>query len=312
MRFALRSQWVPLASLPTCFVLAACSGNDAVLPAAPHGSLDAGAQLVPPAPDAGAQDAAILVPAQLLDLTHTSLTLPIKADGTEGGYPAETLPASQVSPPDHPERGYTSKYFFADHDPNGDGVSFFCPITGAANSPDAPHPRSELRHQVTPGKNDGWLPSSPADHAMSATLAVKKAPPGSGEVIIGQIHGLTQVSGPGAGTNAYPLLLISFIYDFTAATGTVKATVKGNPDDSNSPPSTSFTLQQGVHLGDLIHYEVHAHDGAVTVNGTKTLLSSAWDGVQGYFKAGAYVQSVGSDATQGGLVTFYALKITAP
>jgi hypothetical protein len=97
-------------------------------------------------------------------------------------------------------------------------------------------------------------------------------------------------------------------------TGVVRAVVKGTPDpDATTPANTSFTLYDDVPLGKPFTYDVQARNYGVTVNGTLTTLSPAWqeDDMRGYFKAGAYVQEVGSDATQAGRVTFYELETHA-
>lgn len=261
---------------------------------------------------------AFRTPAQTLELTHYTLGTPVRANGSEGGYPAAVIPAAALAPA-KPADGYSSRYLYADSDAYGRGVTFYCPITGAANSASAPHPRSELRHQITIGDNDGFLVGSATASTMSAKLAVKQVPravPGYegkvGMIIVGQIHGLELIRGPNKGDNAAPLLLISYTYDFDRATGVVRAVVKGNPDPAEtSPASTSFVLYSDVPLGTPFTYEIRVERNVVTVNGVRTTLSPAWSGLRGYFKAGAYVQEVGDDATEAGRVTFYALDTRA-
>lgn len=261
---------------------------------------------------------AFRTPAQTLELAHYTLGTPVRANGKEGGYPAAVIPADELSPA-KPADGYSSKYLYADSDAYGRGVTFYCPITGAANSTSAPHPRSELRHQIAIGTNDGFLVGNSTASTMTAKLAVKQVPhevPGYegkvGMIIVGQIHGLKLLSGPNKGDNAAPLLLISYTYDFDRKTGVVRAVVKGNPDpDETTPANTSFVLYDDVPLGKPFTYDIRVKSNVVTVNGVATKLSSAWTGLRGYFKAGAYVQEVGDDATEAGRVTFYALDTHA-
>ena len=159
----------------------------------------------------GPDTAAPPAPADLLDLAHVTLTLPVKADGTTGGMPARTLKTAELLPSAARPRGYESEFFRAtvlEGTGGASAVMLWCPVTGALSSATSDSPRTEFRHQRQTGVNDGWTIGAGSPVAMALDILPTQMPPLRGTVIVAQIHGWQMTDARGAVVSAPPLLLV--------------------------------------------------------------------------------------------------------
>jgi hypothetical protein len=231
-------------------------------------------------------------PNQLLDLSHWTLGLPIDANGGITGTAVSITTASLMN-------GYTSDYFYTKAD---SGVVFWAPVNGATTS-GSTHPRSEFREVLKPTDNSvNWSYTTPSK--LYAKLAVNQVPADTGKLVIGQIHGY--------GTVNVPMVLIFFSYNKTTKTATVYAGVHNASDTQ----AKDYTLATNIALDQKFTYELDVSDKAVlsiSVNGATPInvnIDVSWKGASLYYKAGNYVQEHKASATEGGMVTFYALSAT--
>lgn len=242
-------------------------------------------------------------PASVLDLTHVTLTLPVKADGTTGGAPARTLKTTELLPSATMSRGYETEFFrsvFVD----GTGarpdaaVMFWCPVTGALSSATTDSPRTEFRHQRQSGTNDGWTTADGSPVTMTVECRLTQLPPQRGSVVVAQVHGFRMTDASGALVNAPPLLLV--IVEPLAAGGyQVRAKLRRSADDSRTGYD-NHVLMKFASLDTWLTLQVWVRDMKVWINGTDFAIDPTWRDIGQYFKAGVYLDETGTDATQGG------------
>lgn len=174
---------------------------------------------------------------------------------------------------------YASDYFYLDADQGT--MVFACPDNGASTR-GSHYPRSELR-SLREWTFDG-------QHSLSARLAVLREP-GSGDIIVGQIHG------DGKGSEALKIRWVR---------GDIVVGVKSTRDSRE----LRRTLVKGVALGQFFDYaiEQQGREVRVSVNGQSASFSydDSWNGSSVYFKAGNYLQD-NSGAGTLGVVAFQSL-----
>ena len=230
-------------------------------------------------------------PTKLLTLAPWKLILPINSSGQEKmGTTSISKDSTKLL------NGYFSKYFYGAQD---SGVVFWCPIDGATTTPTAGsnHPRSELL--------ENYLWTMDKGGTLNASLIVNKYPKDSNNIIIGQIHG-------GGVSSAAPFVMLHI------TSGSIVAYVKGTLTDNVG--TQKFTLLKNVALGAKLNYSIGTDGtniiitascpGATGTGYWKVGIPTPWIGVTVHFSAGDYVQSTGTDSTDGGKVTFYKLNIS--
>lgn len=267
--------------LPACGGGASSSDTEDVTPVTP-----------PPVPPS---------PASRLDLTHVTLTLPVKADGTTGGAPARTLKTTELLPSATQSRGYESEFFrstFLSDTGDASAVMFWCPVTGALSSGTTDSPRTEFRHQLQAGTNDGWTTGDGSPVTMTVECMLTQLPPQRGTVVVAQVHGFRITDASGALVNAPPLLLV--IVEPLAAGGyQVRAKLRRSADDSRTGYD-NFVLMKFASLQTWLTLRVWVRDMQVWVNDMAMPIDPTWRDIGQYYKAGVYLDETGTDATQGG------------
>jgi len=223
-----------------------------------------------------------VAPGGNFDLSHWELQLPT---GTTNH--TTTISNTQLEGP----TGYQSKYFFTN---KTDGsMSFWDPENGVTLG--SRFPRTELRELDSNGAPIEW--SAPGTHKLSATLKVTQLP---SHVAVGQIH-LDNSSG-----SSKPLLEL-----FYFSNGDVDMAIEQTPAGGNEV----HHVVANVPLGTQWSYVISLTGGntiGIAVNGGATHtfgVSSSFNGIKMYFKAGDYDQSTGNSSTVGARVQFYALSI---
>lgn len=191
--------------------------------------------------------------------------------------------------------GFQDAYFRAS---NGT-LFFWAPVTGT-RSANAIYPRSELRETYADGALHNWRYGA-ADNTLSASLKVGQVP-SSGKLVIGQIH---------VQNSNEPLLKVEYQYKEKTATGNIVAKVRFSPDQAES---TVVTVASGVKLNARFNYTIHlSKTGVLDVSAAgftyTSKIGQQWAAAPLYYKAGAYVQDNTGYASEGGMVTFYALAI---
>jgi hypothetical protein len=226
---------------------------------------------------------AILSPGSNFDLSLWELQEPVGAAGS----PTTISPAALAA-------GYHDSYFFTD--PTDGAMTFWDPENGVTTA-DSSYPRSELREINADGSAANWPVAG--TNILSATLAVTQVPD---HVCVGQIHlGTAIQSGLAASTK--PLAELYYY-----ASGAIELGI----EDDLTGGQTAHAIAS-VPLGTMFTYTLQlTGDGTISlaVDGTTTTFTmpAAFAGYGQYFKAGDYDQSVGSDATVGATVKFYALS----
>ncbi|PSL48885.1 alginate lyase [Chitinophaga niastensis] len=232
------------------------------------------------------------LPGTVLDLHPWYLILPVNSNNQEGiGKKAIQISNTALL------AGYTSKYF---HSAEGGGVTFWCPINGATTTPGAgfgsDHPRTELTESYN------WNLGKTA--TLEGIVAINKYPATTKTIIIAQLHG---------GGNYKAVAFVMLV----ARAGTITAYVKNTP--RGDVGMQHIVLLQNVAMNAKISYSIHAD--AQRINFTVTApgagseqwsapIPSAWAKQTVHFSAGDYVQAVGNSSTDGGMVTYYKLKIS--
>lgn len=242
-------------------------------------------------------------PAELLDLDHVTLTLPVKADGTTGGLPARTLKTAELLPSAGAPRGHESDWFRSVW-VDGTGargeaaVMFWCPVTGALSSATSDSPRTEFRHQVRSGANDGWTIGAGSPVTMTIDILPTQMPPQRGTVIVAQIHGWQMTDASGAVVSAPPLLLV-VIEPRSTRGWQLRAKLRRSADDSVSGYD-SLVLQTFATPGEAwLTLQVAVADMRVHINGQSMPIDPSWRDVGAYYKAGVYLDETGTDPAQG-------------
>ncbi|MET1076612.1 MAG: polysaccharide lyase family 7 protein [Pseudomonas sp.] len=228
------------------------------------------------------------------DLQYWNLTLPVDAEGANGGT-AAILPADRLSSP----LGYQSFWFATDTD---GAMTLWVPLNGALAS-GASRPRVELRERSGSSLlGSAW---SAAGHSLQEALVKVTQVPDDGLVNLGEVH-----SSAGA-----PLILLYYRHDAARQTGQVIARYQGLP--SPGSPSSRHTLASNVRLGQGFSYQLQVKENvaSASVNGgaaTRWVMDPAWVGETFYFKAGAALHRRGDSATEGARVKFYRLAASHP
>lgn len=232
--------------------------------------------------DAGALNPDV-APGGNFDLSIWELQEPVGSPGSP-----TTIPPAQLEGPD----GYHDAYFFTD--PTDGSMSFWDPENGVTTA-NSDYPRSELREITSAGAAANWAPTG--TNTLSATLAVTQVPD---HVAVGQIH-----LGTGTPASTKPLLEL-----FYYSTGKIVMAIEQTPAGGNEVDTTVGS----VPLGTKWSYVVGLSGSTITLvidgGATQTFaMSSTFDQEGMYFKAGDYDQSVGTSATVGAKVQFYALSV---
>lgn len=243
-------------------------------------------------------------------MAHFTLTLPVDSNGSTQGGLARVVSGAQLSPTSNPSLGYRSEYFDLVHDSVW-GVKFWCPLAGAVSSATSDSPRTELRHQLALGVNDGWDPFDPIGHKLRFLARIERVPRSNGTIIVAQVHGhrLTTTDGT---INAAPLMLL-YLEPDPASHGSyrIRAKTRPNPDPRQSATYMSDIIRDSVHLGDQIEIEVAVAKSTWNINGKTRAIPTAWAGVNVYFKCGVYLddRNMAASPDDGGAITMYALQV---
>jgi hypothetical protein len=224
-----------------------------------------------------------VAPGGNFDLSVWELQEPVGSAGDP-----TTIPSAQLVGPS----GYHDIYFFTD--PTDGSMSFWDPENGVTTA-NSDYPRSELREMTTAGAAANWM--STGTNTMSATVKATMVPD---HVCVGQIH-----LGTGTPASTKPLLEL-----FYYATGSIVMAIEQTPAGGNEVPTTVGN----VPLGTKWSYFIGLSGNTITlsINGGAVqdfTMSPTFDQEGMYFKAGDYDQSVGTSATVGAKVQFYALTI---
>jgi len=276
---------VLLSWLLACSFLAACGKDGA------HDVADCDLDTVLP-PNAGTP------PKELLDLHKWSLTIPVDSSGGTSGT-ADTVTTSELLD------GYTSQWFYGTED---SGVAFWAPVNGA-RTPQSKYARSELRELVDPANESvNWFVGD--DATMTAEVAVNRVPlsNGNAKVIVGKI---VQYSDENPDTN----FLMHLIYHVHANTCTAElyALVDQSPNGTSQPEHYTL-IDDGLQLNHKFSYTIAVHQGVLTISSgahTQTVqINQAWNNLPVYFRAGAGLNTSGTDANDGAAVTIFSLAVT--
>ena len=188
--------------------------------------------------------------------------------------------------------GHESAYFFTD--PTDGSMSFWDPENGVT-TPDSHYPRSELREMTPSGAAANW--TSSGTNTLSATLKATVIPD---HVAVGQIH-----LGTGTPASTKPLLEL-----FYYSSGKIEMAIEQTPAGDNEIPYPVGNVPLGTPWSYVIGLSGNTISLVLDGGSSQTWqMSSTFDDEGMYFKAGDYDQSVGTSATVGAKVQFYALKI---
>lgn len=218
----------------------------------------------------------------MIDLTTWNLTIP-------QGSPALTVATERL-------QSFTDTYFKRD----GTHLIFWAPVTGA-HFGTSHFPRSELRETDTAGKPLSWRYNT-GSNTLKGKVAVNQVP-SEGKVVVAQIHAVNS-----------PSPLVKIQYRWQDGEGNVDITYREKPGDDLSPIVYTRTK---MPLGQAFNYSMRINkEGEVIMminnQGVKTKLHGNWKAYQFYFKAGNYTLDNTGYASEGGRVTYYALKATHP
>ncbi|WP_296249787.1 polysaccharide lyase family 7 protein [Pseudomonas sp. UBA4194] len=218
----------------------------------------------------------------MIDLAVWNLSIPV-------GSPPKTIETPQL------KSGYKDKYF----DSGSGSLFFWAPVTGSKTA-NAKYPRTELRETFKDGELRNWKYPE-ADNSLKATLLVSKVP-SSGKIVIGQIH---------AYESTKPMLKLEYQYSDSSKAGNIVAKLRKTPGSSEGK---SIIIAKNVPLNVKFKYEIHlSKSGALGISARDqnltTKVGSSWKNKLLYFKAGVYTQDNTGYTSEGGRVTFYALKV---
>jgi hypothetical protein len=198
------------------------------------------------------------------------------------GSPTTITPGQLKGP-----TGFHDSYFFTD--PTDGSMTFWDPENGVTTS-GSDYPRSELREMTAAGGEASW--QTAGTNTLSATVKVSRVPD---HVCVGQIHTV----------ESKPLLEL-----FYFASGAIVMQIEQTPAGGDGVPHTVGS----VPLGSKWSYVIGLAGNAISlsINGGASqgfAMSSSFDNIAMYFKAGDYDQSAGSSSSVGAQVQFYALTI---
>jgi hypothetical protein len=228
-----------------------------------------------------------VAPGGNFDLSVWELQEPVGSPGNP-----TTIPPAALEGPN----GFHDAYFFTD---TTDGaITFWDPENGVTTA-NSSYPRSELREMNADGSEANWAIAG--TNTLSATLEVSQVPD---HVCVGQIHIGTALDA-GLAASTKPLLELYYY-----ASGAIELGIEDGPTGSQTTHAIT-----SVPLGTKFRYVLQlTGTGTITlvIDGTTSTFTmpSSFNGYGQYFKAGDYDQTVGSDATVGATVKFYALQIT--
>jgi hypothetical protein len=190
--------------------------------------------------------------------------------------------------------GFHDSYFFTASD---GAMTFWDPENGITTA-HSEFPRSELREVNADGSLANWPIAG--TNILRATLAVTRVPD---RVCIGQIHVGTPIE-VGLSPSTKPLLELYCSHD-----GEIDLGIERSPKGGQTLHAIT-----SAPVGSIFTYIIElTGDGtiALAVDGTRSTFTipPSFEGYGAYFKAGNYDQSVGTDATAGATVKFYALQI---
>ena len=212
------------------------------------------------------------------------LQLPVESD-TKPGSVLEKSPQELAD-------GYTSEFFFAATDENGqDAVVFHCPVQGFKTG-NTTYARSEMREMLDPkDKTVNW--TWQGTHTLVAEQKVTHVP-ANGKVITSQIHGIEQ-----NGDNANPLVKVLYAYDKAKGTGSVIVYLKNTTEKTSADFAYAYPE---VALGEKYRTEIQVVDGTayvtidtddnepMTVSHNFVAADPLWKDTWYYFKLGNYIQ----------------------
>ena len=244
-------------------------------------------------------EAASGAPADLTDLSHWYLTLPVDAYGNPSGS-AHTVSTAELT------SGYSSDWFYAGALDGESGVTFFAPVEGATTA-HTRYPRSELREVLDPSDYSvNWTAADVAN--LAAELVVHQVPSDNGKVTLGEIVGY---NGSDPDVNVLTKLVLE--YDAVKCSAKLYTTTLPAPTASGSD-ARHQVLTRSLSLGKAFAYTIHVQDHQITFTSGQSQviepIDASWDGVGLYFRAGAALWSAGSSLTDGARVTFYQLQAT--
>lgn len=218
----------------------------------------------------------------MIDLSTWNLTIP-------QGSPALTVATARL-------QTWTDTYFKR----VGSTLVFWAPVTGA-HFGSSHFPRSELRETDEAGSAKSWRYNS-GSNTLKGKVAVNQVP-SEGKVVVAQIHAINS-----------PSPLVKIQYRWENGSGNVDITYRTKPGDAQSPIVYTRT---NMPLGQAFNYSMRINDEGEVImmingQGVKTKLNGNWKPYQFYFKAGNYTLDNTGYASEGGKVTYYALKATHP
>jgi hypothetical protein len=224
-----------------------------------------------------------VAPGGNFDLSLWELQEPVGSPGA----PTTISPAQLEGP-----SGYHDSYFFTD--PVDGSMSFWDPENGVTTA-NSSYPRSELREMTASGAAANW--TTTGTNTLSATLRATLVPD---HVAVGQIH-----LGTGTPASTKPLLEL-----FYYSTGSIVMAIEQTPAGGNEVLHAVASVPLGTKWSYVIGLSGNTISLSIDGGAPQTFAMSATFDQEGmYFKAGDYDQSVGSSATVGAKVQFYALEV---
>jgi hypothetical protein len=224
-----------------------------------------------------------VAPGGNFDLSFWELQEPVGSPGSP-----TTIPPSKLQGPS----GFQDAYFFTD--PTDGAMSFWDPENGVTTA-NSSYPRSELREMTAGGAPANWATSG--THVLSATVAATLIPD---HVAVGQIH-----LGTGTPSSTKPLLEL-----FYHSSGAIVLAIEQTPAGGNEIQNPVGNVPLGTQWSYVIGLTGNTITLSIDGGATQTFAMSHTFAQEGmYFKAGDYDQSVGSSATVGAKVKFYALSV---
>lgn len=236
------------------------------------------------------------VPADRIDLSHWSLTIPVDANGGTTGQARTVSPAVLTG-------GYESEWFYASDD---GGVALWAPVNGA-KTPNSQYARSELRELIDPADQTvNWKIADTAQ--MTATASVSQVQSANRKVIVGKI-----VAYSTAEEDLTALLHVIYFVHGDTCRASLYGLLSEGPA-KGSPVQTLTLVNDALLLGQEFGFTVRVVNGVLTLRSGTTevtaTINPAWADVPVYFRAGAGLNSTGTSATDGANVTFYSLAVT--
>jgi len=224
-----------------------------------------------------------VAPGGNFNLTLWELQEPVGSPGSP-----TTIPPSMLTGPN----GFHDMYFFTD--PTDGSMTFWDPENGVT-TPNSNYPRSELREMTAGGQPADW--ATTGTHKLSATLKATQIPD---HVCVGQIH-----LGTGTPASTKPLLEL-----FYFATGAITLGIEQTPAGGNEIQHPVGNVPVGTKWSYVIGLSGSTISLVINGGAAQTFpMSPTFAQENMYFKAGDYDQSVGSSATVGAKVQFYALDV---